>query len=111
MSKDPASAVHGGRMPPFKRGSLVPEFEEAAFRLKTGEISGIVKSQFGFHIIKKLGEKQLPTPSAVDIKEEIRTKLERDKFNQWVSAKQAVLGVKVDNQAMAQLSLEEPPKP
>ncbi len=64
MSKDPATAVRGGKLAPFKRGTLVPEFEDAAFALKTGEISGIVKSQFGFHIIKKLGEKQLPAAVA-----------------------------------------------
>ncbi len=111
MSKDPATAVRGGKLTPFRRGTLVPEFEDAAFGLKTGEVSGVVKSQFGFHIIRKLGEKQLPPRSATDVREEIRAKLERDKFNQWVSAKQAVLGVKVDDQAMLRLSLEESSKP
>lgn len=111
MSKDPATAVRGGKLTPFRRGTLVPEFEDAAFQLKVGRTSGIVKSQFGFHIIKKLGEKMLPARPFADIKEDIRQKLERDKFNQWVAAKQAALGVKVDEQAMAQLSPEEPTKP
>ena len=62
MSKDPATAVRGGKLAPFRRGTLVPEFEDAAFALKTGEVSGIVKSQFGFHIIKKLGEKAIAGP-------------------------------------------------
>ena len=53
----------------------------------------------------------MPARSAAEIKEDIRAKLERDKFNQWVAAKQAVLGVKVDEQAMSLLSAEEPPKP
>ena len=110
LSKDPATAVRGGKLAPFQRGTLVPEFEDAAFRLKVGEASGIVKTQFGFHIIKKLGEKMLPPRTLADAKEEIRAKLERDKFNQWVAAKQAMLGVKVDEQAMSQLSPEEPPK-
>jgi peptidyl-prolyl cis-trans isomerase C len=111
MSKDPATAVRGGKLAPFRKGTLVPEFEDAAFALKKGEVSGIVKTQFGFHIIKKLGEKQLPARSLADAKEEIRARLERDKFNQWVEAKQALLGVKVDDQAMSRLSLEEPSKP
>jgi len=111
MSKDPATAVRGGKLAPFRRGTLVPEFEEAAFALKNGELSGIVKTQFGFHIIKKLAEKQLPARPYAELKDEIRQKLERDKFNQWVTAKQALIGVKVDDQAMSQLSLEESTKP
>jgi peptidyl-prolyl cis-trans isomerase C len=110
LSKDPPTAARGGKLSPFTRGTLVPEFEDAAFRLKVGETSGIVKSQFGFHIIKKLGEKMLPARTLADAREEIRTRLERDKFNQWVTARQAALGVRVDERAMAQLSLEEPSK-
>ena len=111
LSKDPATAVHGGKLAPFRRGALVPEFEDAAFALKAGRLSGIVTSQFGFHIIRKLGERKLPPRTLAEVKEEIRTKLERDKFNQWVTAKQSVIGVKVNDPAMAQLSLEEQPKP
>jgi len=111
ISKDPGSVAHGGKLKPFRRGGLVPEFEDAAFPLKVGEVSGIVKTQFGFHIIRKLAEKQLPPRSLADAKEEIRAKLERDKFNQWVSARQVVLGVKVNEQVMALLPAEEPSKP
>ena len=110
LSKDPATAVRGGKLAPFRRGTLVPEFEDAAFPLKIGEVSGIVKTQFGFHIIRKLGEKMLPARTLADVKEEIRAKIERDKFNQWVTARQTALGVHVDEQAMSQLSLEEPSK-
>jgi parvulin-like peptidyl-prolyl isomerase len=111
MSKDPATAVRGGKLAPFRRGTLVPEFEDTAFKLKVGEISGIVKSQFGFHIIRKLGEKQVPARAAAEVKDEIRAKLERDKFDHWVDAKQAIMGVTVDDQAMSRLPLEEPAKP
>jgi len=109
VSKDPATAVRGGKLAPFRRGTLVPEFEDAAFRLKVGETSGIVKTQFGFHIIRKLGEEMLPPRTLSDAKEEIRAKLERDKFNQWAAAKQAGLGVHVDEQVMSQLTVGEPP--
>jgi parvulin-like peptidyl-prolyl isomerase len=110
MSKDPATAVRGGKLSPIQRGTLVPEFEDAAFQLKVGETSGIVKTQFGFHIIRKLAEKRLAPRSLADAKEEIRAKLERDKFNQWVTAKQAALGVKVNDQVISQLSVEGSPK-
>jgi peptidyl-prolyl cis-trans isomerase C len=111
MSKDPATAAGGGKLDPFPRGKLPAEFEEAAFKLKTGEISGIVKTQFGFHIIKKTGQKLLPARRWADVQPEIRAKLEREKFNQWVTAKESLLTVKVDEPALSLLSLEESPKP
>jgi peptidyl-prolyl cis-trans isomerase SurA len=59
-SEDPASAARGGDLGWANRGTFVKEFEEVAFSLKKGEISGIVQSQFGYHIIQLLdrqGEK------------------------------------------------------
>jgi peptidyl-prolyl cis-trans isomerase D len=53
-SEDPASATQGGSLGTFGRGRMVKEFEDVAFSLKPGEISGVVRSQFGFHIIKVL---------------------------------------------------------
>jgi peptidyl-prolyl cis-trans isomerase SurA len=53
-SQDPGSASSGGDLGWAKRGQFVPEFEHAVFDLKPGEISNIVETQFGFHIIQLL---------------------------------------------------------
>ncbi len=52
FSGDSASAVQGGELGWFRRGVMVKEFEDMAFRLRPGEISPVVETAFGFHIIK-----------------------------------------------------------
>jgi len=56
-STDPGSAASGGDLGWEKRGVFVREFEETVFGMKEGEISNLVKTQFGFHIIQLLGRR------------------------------------------------------
>ena len=59
LSQDPGSARNGGQLPFVQRGQFVKEYEDAAFALQPGEMSGIVQSSFGYHIIKMDERKQL----------------------------------------------------
>jgi peptidyl-prolyl cis-trans isomerase D len=55
-TEDPSGKGSGGQLPPFGRGQMVPEFEQAAFEMKPGEIRGPIKTQFGYHVIKVLSK-------------------------------------------------------
>jgi parvulin-like peptidyl-prolyl isomerase len=53
-SEDPGSKDNGGELPAFPRGQMVPEFEAAAFSLTNNQVSDIVTSSYGYHVIKLL---------------------------------------------------------
>jgi len=74
-SEDPGSKDSGGDLGWFTRGRMVKEFEDAAFALQPGEVSGPVKSQFGFHILKLEGRKPAGVKPLAEAQVEIRSKL------------------------------------
>jgi hypothetical protein len=71
-SDDPGSAARGGDLDYFPRGTMVPPFEEAAFALQPGEVSEVVESQFGLHVIKSTDR---TTPTFADMAEEFREQM------------------------------------
>jgi peptidyl-prolyl cis-trans isomerase D len=73
-SKDPGSAAQGGDLGFFGKGMMVKPFEDAAMRLKPGEISDVVETEFGFHVIKVTEIK----PAEVKPFEQVRAEIERD---------------------------------
>ncbi|MEO2202927.1 peptidylprolyl isomerase [Paenibacillus pabuli] len=71
-STDTASAASGGDLGFFGEGEMVEPFEKAAFSMKIDEISDPIKSDFGYHIIKKTDSKEATNPTQEDKKEDIR---------------------------------------
>jgi peptidyl-prolyl cis-trans isomerase D len=79
-SDDPGSATKGGELPPFQHGAMVPEFEQAAFGLQSkGQLTGLVKSQYGFHIIQLIDKEPAHTKSLEEVKSEIEPILKQQK--------------------------------
>jgi len=82
-SIDPSAKTTGGEIGFHPRGSLVPEYEEEAFKLKrVGQVSGIVKTRFGYHIIRLEGVKPPSYATYEEVKELIRQKLIQEKQGQ-----------------------------
>jgi peptidyl-prolyl cis-trans isomerase D len=78
-SEDDSNNSKGGDLNYFTRGAMVPEFENAAFSMKTGEISDLVKTSFGFHIIKKVDHKQPTTRPVSEVRGELEDQLKWQK--------------------------------
>ncbi len=78
-SQDPGSAAEGGDLGFFGRGMMVKPFEDAVFSLKSGEISALIKSDFGYHIIKLLEIKPSKAIPFAEARETIFSKLREQK--------------------------------
>jgi len=81
-SQDPGTGQNGGDLGFFEKGRMTPAFEAAAFKLKSGEISGVVETPFGFHIIK-VHERRAPhTATLAEVSGQIKQFLEQGRRDQ-----------------------------
>ncbi|PIQ89700.1 MAG: peptidylprolyl isomerase [Candidatus Omnitrophica bacterium CG11_big_fil_rev_8_21_14_0_20_42_13] len=105
------SAKRGGDLGYFTKGQMVPEFEEAVFKLDVGQTSGIVKSQFGYHIIKLTAKMPAQEQDLKDVSERIKNELlakeKRAAFDKMVVDLKAKGNIKINES----LLVEEPAVP
>jgi peptidyl-prolyl cis-trans isomerase D len=78
-SEDESNSASGGDLDYFGRGRMVAEFEQAAFAMKNGETSDLVKTAFGFHIIKVVDNKPESTRPLAEVRSEIEEQLKWQK--------------------------------
>ncbi len=92
-SQDPGSAARGGALGWFGRGQMVPEFEQAAFALPVGELSDVVKTQYGYHIILVTNRREAHTPVFAEVADQVRAdaenKLVQERFQAWLEETKA----------------------
>jgi peptidyl-prolyl cis-trans isomerase D len=85
-SEDPGSKTKGGDLGWLVHGQTVPEFDKAAFSTPKGEVSDLVKTQYGFHIIKVLDKESAHTKPFDEVKDSIRTPYLLQKVDQQAAS-------------------------
>jgi len=105
-SIDTSSAKNGGELEWFGKGDMVPEFEAVAFSLiNNGDLSGVVKTNFGFHILKKIDERIGQPISYESVQLKIRKILEKEKFDKWYEKEKSKMSIKKNDKLLKDISL------
>lgn len=105
-----ATASRGGDVGFFRAGQLVPDFEKACLKLNVGQTSDIVKTQFGYHIIKMTDKKEGGAQSYEEAKRAIETELKKQKrselFNKMIMGLKSKYSVQVNEDAFKAMEKE-----
>src|SRR5881398_73126 len=108
VSVDTGSAQKGGDLGTFGQGRMVPEFERVAFALQPGQLSDVVKTQYGYHIImvseRKEGERKPFDSVKEQIKATLRNKQLQDQMQGHFDALKRDAGLTLDEAALARIT-------
>lgn len=111
-SMDP-TAAKGGDLGYVRKGQTIAEIEEALFGLKVGDLSEVIPSKFGFHILKATGEAKPQTKDFHLVEREIRDKLTLEKrsqaFNALIERLKQKAGIKLNTDELDKLTLSAEP--
>jgi peptidyl-prolyl cis-trans isomerase C len=108
LSQDPGTSKKGGDLGYFGKGKMNPEFERAAIKLKEGELSEPVRTNFGYHIIKLTGRKQGQLVEYTKVTEILRQRLTREKqkkvFEEWIAGLKKDAKININEQAFKSMT-------
>jgi parvulin-like peptidyl-prolyl isomerase len=82
-SLDATTAAKGGEFPPLMYGEVIPDLEEVVFRMRPGEIGGPIKSKFGYHVVRKDGERPIDKTNA-EVRESVAHLIEKQKLDRYL---------------------------
>ena len=112
-SVDPTAKI-GGDIGYFAKGQLVPEFEEVCFDMKVGETSGVVKTRFGYHIIKLTERKEPHIKELYEVQDSIEEALGRGKkkllFDKYVEGLKEKSQIIINDDLLISISENETPE-
>ncbi len=98
-SRDPGSAEKGGDLGWFARGAMVPEFEKAAFATAKGGISDVIKTQFGYHIIKVVDKENGFIPTYPKVKGQVLKTVQKNAGMELMRKKAEKMASEISNSA------------
>jgi len=105
----------GGDLGYFQKGQMIPEFEKACFQLQPGETSNIVKTRFGYHIIKVTDKRPAEHKQLSEVKEKIRAKLidqsKQQQFRDFVQSLKDKAKIEIKEEVFKKPPIEESTSP
>ncbi len=98
-SDDPQAAKDGGELGTFKRGDMIPAIEDNVVSMNSGEISDLVNTPAGFHVIKleerTPGKARTFEEAKVEIEELLYKKKSEERFNQWLAEMKKAAAIEI----------------